>query len=166
MCENFSSNKVPWYNDTAICSGQTFPHNTKKQLPRRASSGGPHRPVKNHLKQTAIGQVYCYGTRGTLRSHGRCYIQSLTVQMSTTKYLFLCAFLFFWKDVILILEVSAQKPQWGEPHFFFYMYICKMEEFYNFKNLDKFLVVNSEFLYLKASKLLLQPGNIQGQVLP
>ena len=41
-----------------------------------------------------------------------------------------------------------------------------MEEFYNFKNLDKFLVVNSEFLYLKASKLLLQPGNIQGQVLP
>jgi len=41
-----------------------------------------------------------------------------------------------------------------------------MEEFHNFKNLDKFLVVNSGFLYLKASKILLQPENIQGQVLP
>ena len=64
--------------------------------------------------------------------------------------------------MILILAVSALV---GRTTLFFFFNI-KMEEFHNFKNLDKFLVVNSGFLYLKASKILLQPENIQGQVLP
>ena len=84
--------------------------------------------------------------------------------MSTAKYLFLSAFLFFFGRMILIFAVSAQKPSGKNHTFFFFKY--KMEKFHNFKNLDKFLVVNSGFLYLKASKILLQPENIQGQVLP